>query len=68
MDHDEMRTDETEEERRNRELVREYMGIASGALEDRFGWLTPVPVRKEAAASRGAAPRERVGGVSASPA
>jgi branched-chain amino acid aminotransferase len=50
------------------EIQREYMGIASGALEDRFGWLTPVPVRKEAAASRGAAPRERVGGVSASPA
>src|SRR5947209_4733992 len=28
MDHDESRPDETEEERRSRELVREYMGIA----------------------------------------
>jgi branched-chain amino acid aminotransferase len=33
------------------EIQREYMGIATGALEDRYGWLTAVPPRKSASAS-----------------
>jgi branched-chain amino acid aminotransferase len=47
-------------------IQREYMGIAGGTLEDRYGWLTPVPARQTAAASRGPV-RERVGDMSASP-
>jgi branched-chain amino acid aminotransferase len=42
-------------------IQREYMGIATGAIEDRYGWLTPVP-RKGAtttASARGKAARER---------
>jgi len=37
------------------------MGIATGAIEDRYGWLTPVP-RKGAtagASARGKSARER---------
>src|SRR4051812_48794671 len=50
------------------EIQREYMGIAKGAVEDRYGWLTPVPARKTASASttRGKVSREPVGDMSAS--
>jgi branched-chain amino acid aminotransferase len=49
------------------EIQREYMGLATGVLEDRYGWRTPVPVRKTAATTaRGRAAREPVGDVSAS--
>src|SRR3954468_23497722 len=47
-------------------IQREYMGIAMGTLKDRYGWLTPVPTRQAASASRGSV-RERVGDMSASP-
>jgi branched-chain amino acid aminotransferase len=47
-------------------LQREYMGIAQGKLEDRYGWLTPVPPRTAAAASTRKARREPVGDMSAS--
>ncbi|MFL5469544.1 MAG: branched-chain amino acid transaminase, partial [Gemmatimonadaceae bacterium] len=47
-------------------IQREYMGIAGGTLEDRYGWLTPVPARKTAAAARGKVSREPVGDMSAS--
>jgi branched-chain amino acid aminotransferase len=49
------------------EIQREYMGIASGALEDRYGWLTPVPAAKTASATRGQPARQKVGNLSASP-
>jgi branched-chain amino acid aminotransferase len=49
------------------EIQRQYMGIATGALEDRYGWLTPVPPRKASATSRGKLARERVDNMSASP-
>jgi branched-chain amino acid aminotransferase len=49
------------------EIQREYMGIASGVREDRYGWLTPVPSRKAAATTtRGKVAREPVGDMSAS--
>jgi len=36
------------------------MGIATGVLEDRYGWLTPVPSRKASSTSaRGKVARER---------
>jgi branched-chain amino acid aminotransferase len=49
------------------EIQREYMGIATGAIEDRYGWLTPVPQRKASTAARGKVARERVDNMSASP-
>jgi branched-chain amino acid aminotransferase len=51
------------------QIQKEYMGIATGVLEDRYGWLTPVPPRKSAsaAASRGKVAREPVGDMSAAP-
>jgi branched-chain amino acid aminotransferase len=51
------------------QIQKEYMGIATGALEDRYGWLTPVPPRKSAsaAASRSKVAREPVGDMSAAP-
>jgi branched-chain amino acid aminotransferase len=48
------------------EIQREYMGIATGAIEDRYGWLTQVPPRKVSAATRGKVARERVDNMSAS--
>ncbi|MFL5566147.1 MAG: aminotransferase class IV, partial [Gemmatimonadaceae bacterium] len=47
-------------------IQREYMGIAGGTLEDRYGWLTPVPARKTVSAARGKPSREPVGDMSAS--
>ena len=47
-------------------IQREYMGIASGTLEDRYGWLTPVPAGTRSTAARGKASREKVGNMSAS--
>ena len=49
-------------------IQKEYMGIATGVLEDRYGWLTPVPPRKAASTTaRGKVAREPVGDMSASP-
>jgi len=48
-------------------IQREYMGIAGGTLEDRYGWLTPVPTGKTSTATRGARSREKIGNLSASP-
>jgi branched-chain amino acid aminotransferase len=50
------------------EIQREYMGLATGALEDRYGGLTPVPPRKSAASSaaRKKLAREPIGDMSAS--
>jgi len=50
------------------EIQREYMGIATGVVEDRYGWLTPVPPRKAAlaGATRKKVAREAVGDMSAS--
>jgi branched-chain amino acid aminotransferase len=48
-------------------IQREYMGIAGGTLEDRYGWLTPVPPGKRSTATRGQPSREKVGNMSASP-
>jgi hypothetical protein len=49
------------------EIQREYMGIATGAVEDRYGWLTPVPPRQNSSASaRRKVAREPVGDMSAS--
>jgi branched-chain amino acid aminotransferase len=47
-------------------IQREYMGIAHGTLEDRYGWLTPVPSRQTSATSTRKARREAVGDMSAS--
>ena len=48
------------------EIQREYMGLATGVLEDRYCWLTPVPARKAASTTaRGRAAREPVGDMSA---
>jgi len=47
-------------------IQREYMGLATGVLEDRYGWLTPVPSRKAAQTTRGKVAREPVGDMSAS--
>src|SRR2546429_7554029 len=49
------------------EIQREYMGLATGVLEDRYGWLTPVPARKSAHATRNKVAREPVGDMSAAP-
>ena len=48
-------------------IQREYMGIAGGTLDDRYGWLTPVPTGKTSTATRGATSREKIGNLSASP-
>jgi branched-chain amino acid aminotransferase len=50
------------------QIQREYMGIAGGILEDRFGWLTPVPklVRAEGKA-RSRVEREPADNMSAAP-
>ena len=48
------------------EIQREYMGLATGQLEDRYGWLTPVPPRTTMTASRSKIAREPVGDMSAS--
>src|SRR2546430_10348882 len=47
------------------QIQREYMGIATAALEDRYGWLTPVPARKTATVTRGKVSGEPVGDLSA---
>ena len=48
------------------EIQRQYMGIATGALEDRYGWLTPVPTqRKTATSTKRQAVRTPVGDMSA---
>lgn len=50
------------------EIQREYMGIATGVLEDRYGWLTPVPsLARSQGRTRGKVARERVDNMSASP-
>jgi branched-chain amino acid aminotransferase len=50
------------------EIQRQYMGIATGLIEDPYGWLTPVPSRARAESStRGKVPKERVDSMSASP-
>jgi branched-chain amino acid aminotransferase len=49
------------------EIQREYMGLATGMIEDRYGWLTPVPARKMSTTARGKPARERVDNMSASP-
>jgi branched-chain amino acid aminotransferase len=50
------------------EIQRQYMGIASGVLEDRYGWLTPVPrLSRSDGKHRGKVARERVEDMSASP-
>jgi branched-chain amino acid aminotransferase len=42
------------------QIQKQYMGIATGVLEDRYGWLTPVPSRKASSTSaRGKVARER---------
>jgi branched-chain amino acid aminotransferase len=46
-------------------IQREYMGIATGQLEDRYGWLTPVPRERKSVSTTRSRP-ERVGGMSAS--
>jgi branched-chain amino acid aminotransferase len=48
-------------------IQKEYMGIATGVLEDRYGWLTPVPPLKSQAATRENGQRARVSNMSASP-
>jgi len=48
------------------EIQREYMGLATGKLEDRFGWLTPVPPRKAMAATKNRSTRATAGDMSAS--
>ena len=48
-------------------IQREYMGLATGVLEDRYGWLTPVPAKKASATTRGKVARERISNMSASP-
>jgi branched-chain amino acid aminotransferase len=47
-------------------IQREYMGIAQGTLEDRYGWLTPVPTRQTASTGSRKVRREPVGDMSAS--
>ncbi len=47
-------------------IQREYMGIASGVIEDRYGWLTPVPPLKTLATTREKGQRARVADLSAS--
>src|SRR3954468_9152312 len=48
------------------EIQREYMGLATGQLEDRYGWLTPVPPRNAMTAARSKVRRAPVGDMSAS--
>jgi branched-chain amino acid aminotransferase len=49
-------------------IQREYMGIATGVLEDRYGWLTPVPrAARTESRTRGKIARERVDNMSAAP-
>jgi len=40
-------------------IQREYMGIATGAIEDRYGWLTPVPPKGASATTSRGKVRER---------
>ena len=47
-------------------IQREYMGLAQGTLEDRYGWLTPVPTRATASSATRKVRREPVGDMSAS--
>ena len=47
-------------------IQRQYMGIAQGTLEDRYGWLTPVPARRTSSSASRNARREPVGDMSAS--
>jgi branched-chain amino acid aminotransferase len=47
-------------------IQKEYMGIATGVLEDRYGWLTPVPPLKTLVATRENGQRARVSNMSAS--
>jgi branched-chain amino acid aminotransferase len=47
-------------------IQKEYMGIATGVLEDRYGWLTPVPPLKTLSATRENGQRARVSNMSAS--
>jgi branched-chain amino acid aminotransferase len=47
-------------------IQKEYMGIATGTLEDRYGWLTPVPSLKTLEATRSKSERPRVANMSAS--
>jgi len=50
------------------EIQREYMGIATGLIDDRYGWLTPVPSHARAESrARGKVAKERVDSMSASP-
>jgi len=47
---------------------RRPFGIATGLIEDPYGWLTPVPSRARAESrTRGKVPKERVDSMSASP-
>jgi branched-chain amino acid aminotransferase len=50
-------------------IQREYMGIATGVIEDRYDWLTPVPTvaTRPETRSRGKIARERVDDMSAAP-
>ena len=49
-------------------IQREYMGIATGVLEDRYGWLTPVPsLARRDTKSRSKVVTERVDDMSAAP-
>ena len=48
-------------------IQRQYMGIAGGTLEDRYGWLTPVPTGKTSTAASSRTSREKIGNLSASP-
>jgi hypothetical protein len=44
------------------------MGIATGVLEDRYGWLTPVPkATRTETRTRGKLTRERADNMSAAP-
>jgi branched-chain amino acid aminotransferase len=40
-------------------IQREYMGIATGAIEDRYGWLTPVPAKGSSTSTSRGKVRER---------
>ena len=46
-------------------IQREYMGIATGVLEDRYGWLTRVPAKKASTTTRGKVAKERISNMSA---
>jgi branched-chain amino acid aminotransferase len=50
------------------EIQRLYMGIATGLIEDPYGWLTPVPSHaRSESRTRGKVAKERVDSMSASP-